>query len=110
MTSAKAADDKALQDRIERLEQFVANTASDHIGWLLALQAISAVLLVRQLAIARNPDGFIEEAKTWSRSVVESTQAAPTITPETAEKMRDIAFEKIDRFFDGISIRETGNR
>ena len=106
MAEAKNEMDAVL-NRIEVLEQTLASVTGDHTGHLLALQAITAVLTVRLMGSSSDPVQTMEEARTWAHRIVETTNPAATLSEETASKMRQIADEKITRFFDGIKIKKS---
>ena len=95
----------ALTARLERIEVAVSNHIGDHTAWLLALQAIVAVFLVRHLAAANDPKAFMSQCEEWAKNIVRTTQPAPTIPSETSEKIQEIALEKVENFFKGISIK-----
>ena len=95
-----------LSDRLARVEAAVANHVGDHTGWLLALQAIAAVLFVRHAAAAADPETFSSQCEEWAKNIVNTTEAAPTIPSETAEKIREMALDKVEKFFRGISIKQ----
>jgi hypothetical protein len=95
----------ALRARFDTIEETAAAYIADHTAWLLALQAIAAVSLVRHLATSSDPQGFMRESEAWSRQIVSSTRTS-ALPEETTEKIRQRALEKVDQFFQGIALRK----
>lgn len=96
----------AIDGRLEKIEATVANYLADHTGWLLAMQAIAAVGMVRHMTGVENPREFLSTSRKWSGDIIDSTSPAGTMPKETVEKIRIMAHEKLDQFFNGISIKE----
>lgn len=95
-----------IDGRLDVIEATMGNYLADHTGWLLAMQAITAVGMVRHMTGAENPREFLATSRKWSSDIVDTTSPADTIPAETMEKIRTMAHEKLDRFFNGISIKE----
>jgi hypothetical protein len=96
-----------MDGRLATLERTVGAYLADHTGWLLALQAIVAVGMVRHMSTAADPEKFLADSRAWSKSIIGSTTPAATLPAETVAKIREMAAEKLDRFFTGISIQKS---
>jgi hypothetical protein len=95
----------ALSARLGTLEETAATYLGDHTAWLLAMQAIVAVSLVRHLATSSDPQGFMRESEAWSRQIVSNTTTS-ALPEEAAEKIRRRALEKVEQFFRGIALHQ----
>lgn len=93
-----------IRSRVEAVERLVAGYTHDHVGWLLALQAIAAVSAVRQVAASPNPSQSLMEWREWSRQIISNTNIPTSSNLVDAESFRDRAREKLDIFFEGITV------
>ena len=60
----------AIDGRLEKIEATVANYLADHTGWLLAMQAIAAVGMVRHMTGAENPREFLSTSRNHQPEMV----------------------------------------
>lgn len=104
MAKQASDSDKKLMDRVETIEDTVASFQLDNTGWLVGMQAILAVAIVKQSLASPNRQDFLKEFEAWSRSIVDDTNFASTVGDNVAEEYRERARRKLDIFFQGISI------
>jgi hypothetical protein len=93
-----------LEARISEVERLAAAYTHDHTGWLIALQAIAAVGVVRQLSAVPDPNKSLADWEAWARQVVQATEIPASAKHIDTGVFRQRALEKLSIFFGGINV------